>query len=235
MSNNRIGIHQPYLFPYIGYFQLINTVDTFVIADDLQYMKGGWINRNKILMNGAPYMFTVPLHKASQNKLINEIMIKPETGWDQKFLRTLQSAYGRAPYFPDVFPLVEHIVSEENEYIVDLIQNSISALVEYLKIETRIVPSSTVYGTGDLQKEEIIFKIAKEEQANHYINLIGGIELYDKEEFRQEGLKLNFLEPILNPYPQQNDSFIERLSIIDVMMFNSPDKIKQMLTEYNLK
>lgn len=232
--SKRIAIHQPYLFPYIGYFQLIRSVETFVLADDLNFMKSGWINRNKILMNGDPYLFTVPLHKASQNKLINEILIKPGTEWNDKFLKTLQSAYGRAPFFDEVFPMIENIFSDNHEYIIDLIRKSITELTDYLNIDTHIVPSSTDYNIRHLQKEEIIFKICSQENCNHYINLIGGVELYDKEYFKKNGIKLNFLEPILSEYPQGYDHFVERLSIIDVMMFNHPEKIGKMLNNYTL-
>ena len=93
----KVAIMQPYLFPYIGYYQLIKAVDSFVLLDDVNYIKKGWINRNRILLNGSPHLFTMPLEKASQNKKNCDLCLKGEFGtWIERFLITFQHAYASA-------------------------------------------------------------------------------------------------------------------------------------------
>lgn len=232
--NKTVGIHQPYLFPYIGYFQLINAVDLFVLADDFQYVKGRWINRNYILLQEQPYLFTVPLKKASQNKNINSIEMRIDNIWVDRFLMTLKQAYGKAPCFGMVFPVLEEIMKSDKTYISELIHYSITALNRYLEITTPLKLSSENYQTDDKKREWKIFEICGKENADRYINLIGGVELYDKAFFKENGLELQFLKPELKAYDQFDKEFIDRLSIIDVIMFNTPEQVHELLECYEL-
>lgn len=225
---------QPYLFPYIGYFQLINTVDKFVIFDDVNYINRGWINRNRILINGDYQMISIPLKEASQNKLINEIEIVNDQKWKEKLLRTLQFSYKKAPFFDNVFPLLEKIVLNNEQNISAFIYASIIDLLEYLKINTLIEPSSSKYNTKQLKAEQKILSICNQEKATTYINPIGGTELYSKQLFKDHNIKLFFLKTEKIVYNQNCKNFIPWLSIIDVMMFNSLDEVKNMLKQYDL-
>ncbi|WP_317047642.1 WbqC family protein [Adhaeribacter pallidiroseus] len=226
---------QPYLFPYVGYFQLIQAVDKFVLFDDVQYIKKGWINRNFILVNGKATMFTVPLQKASQNKLINEIKIADEVNWKEKLLKTVECAYRKADHFDTVFPLLVDIISVREENISKLIYFSLNKILKYLEIHKHLIPSSTIYDNNALKAQHRIINICLKEKALVYLNAIGGKELYDKETFEQHQLKLGFVRPVFRPYTQFSAEFLPGLSIIDVLMHNSPEQVVHFFKEYMLE
>lgn len=226
---------QPYLFPYIGYFQMINAVDVFVFYDDVNYIKKGWINRNRILVNGKDKLFTIPLKDASQNKMINEVDIFLETPEVRKILETIKQNYKKAPFFSEVFPIIENVFSSPSSTIGDLAKLSIKAVNEYLGITTVLKRSSVDFAdTKGLERAERLVAICKKTEAEQYINAIGGQELYTKQYFASQGIDLKFIksEPIV--YKQFDNEFVPWLSIIDVLMFNSVEEIKVFLNKYLL-
>lgn len=229
-----IAIMQPYIFPYIGYFQLINAVDKFIIYDDVNFINKGWINRNNILVGGKAHMFTIPLKEASQNKLILEISLLPGDPWRKKLLKTLQQTYFKAPNYPTVFALIEEIVTSPIETIHELNLHALQKVCKYMGIFTEIIPSSKIYCNTNLKGADRILDICKQEGANHYINPIGGMELYDKSKFEQEGIRLNFIKSVTSPYTQFQNAFVPWLSVIDVLMFNSPARVSTLLKDYEL-
>ena len=227
----KLGIMQPYFFPYIGYFQLIQLVDVYVIADDLNFIKNSYIKKNSILDNGAPALLSLQLIGASQNKLINEI----EVGNDiDKLLTAIQRRYAKAPYFKDVFPLLQTILSSKEKNLSRFLGYALMEISSYLGIQTKFLYSSEIEKNNDLKFDARIMDICKRVGADHYINAIGGKELYDKEEFAEEGVKLNFIDTNDIEYEQFGKAFVPNLSIIDVLMFNSKDEIKTMLDAYKL-
>lgn len=230
----KVGIMQPYFFPYIGYFQLINSVDKFVILDDVNYINRGWINRNRILINGEPRLISMPLKDASQNKMINEIEIANDQKWKEKLLRTLQLHYKKALFFSDVFRLVEKIILNKEQNLSAFIFASIIAINKYLAIKTVIESSSAKYITKHLKAEQKILNICFQGNATTYINPIGGTDLYLKQQFKDHNIELLFLKTKEVTYNQNCKIFIPWLSIIDVMMFNSRSDIKIMLNNYGL-
>jgi hypothetical protein len=230
-----IGIVQPYLFPYLGYFQLISEVETFVFYDDVNFITQGWINRNKVLVNGKANYFTIPCKNASQNKLINEVKHAMTDKKRGKLLRKIKFSYSNAPFFDDIFPIVENVLHTKSSHIADLAMQSIRQTVGYLNLDTTFKISSEEYHNTGLGKAERLIDICKQEKKTTYINPTGGKDLYDKEEFRSEGITLQFIEPSLEKYKQFDNDFIPGLSIIDVMMFNAPEKIRtDLLTAFNL-
>ena len=229
-----IAIMQPYIFPYIGYFQLINAVDKFVIYDDVNFINKGWINRNRILLSGKDHLLTIPLKNASQNKLIYEVDLLNTEPWRKKLLKTVQQAYQKAPNYQTVFPIVEEIVHFETDTISGLVVNCIRRICNYLRIDTEIVDSSRVYKNSDLKAQERILDICKQENAGRYINPVGGMALYDKERFRVEGVELYFIKSTAGPYPQLKNAFVPWLSIIDILMFNDAESIGKLLKEFEL-
>lgn len=230
----RLGIMQPYLFPYIGYFQLINSVDKFVIFDDVNYIKKGWMNRNRILLNGQEYKFTIPLDKASQNKIINEINLTLNNNWKARFLKTIISAYKNAPMFSRVYPLIEKIIDFENRNLSTFVSNSIIQICNYLEIKTQIIITSLPYNTAYLKGQDKILEICRIEKAEVYINPSGGREIYRREEFEKQNVRLLFLDSKPVAYKQFESEFKPLLSIIDVMMFNDLEKISWYLNKYEL-
>ena len=141
----KVAIMQPYIFPYIGYFQLIAAVDKFIFYDDVNFKKKSQINRNQILINGQANLFSVPLKKASQNKLINEIELRIDSIWVENFIITLEFNYKKAPYFKDIFPLIENILKKKTETISDLAIISIKEISNHLGLKTKFELSSEKY------------------------------------------------------------------------------------------
>lgn len=227
----KVAIMQPYFFPYIGYWQLINAVDEFVVYDDVNFIKGGWINRNNILSNGQKQLLTLPLSDASSFKKINEIDIVESAL--AKILRKINYAYSKAQFFCEISPIIEKILNSSKN-IAQLNYNAIVEIVKYLEISTKILLSSNLSKNNELKAQNKVIDICKNLDANIYINAIGGVELYDKESFKSEGIELNFIKMKDIKYNQLSNQFVENLSIIDVLMFNSKEQINEMLNNYEL-
>lgn len=233
----KVAVMQPYIFPYLGYFQLINAVDTFVFYDDVNFIKQGWINRNKILINGQENLFTIPIKRASSFELINQTELHPVIykKWKKKFLKGIEQSYKKAPFFWNVFPVIENLFDKNYNTIADLSMASIKIFANYLGLKTKFEISSDKFSdTKELERAARLKTINKSLKASTYINAIGGIELYSKEDFRQDNIDLKFLKSELKTYPQFNNEFISGLSIIDVLMFNSKEKVNEMLGNYQL-
>ena len=231
----KLAIMQPYLFPYIGYFQLINAVDKFVILDDVNYFKKGFINRNNYLINGEKKILTLPLKDASQNKLIMETEVLSDLSAKEKFLKTLEVSYKKAPCFTDVFPLIYKIIMHNESNLSAYLYNSIININNYLSIDTEIVKTSSVYNTHHLKGQFKILDICVQEKATTYINPIGGTQLYNKENFAEKSMNMYFLKIGNINYTQYKNEFIPFLSIVDVMMFNSISALKEHLANYTLE
>jgi hypothetical protein len=225
---------QPYFCPYIGYFQLLKLVDKFVIYDDVNYINKGWINRNNILVNGNKFLFQVPLIEASQNKKINTIEIVVDEKWKNKFLKTLAHSYKNAPYFIDVVSLIEDMFNTNYKLISEINYHSIVKICEYLDIKTEILSTSSIFDNHDLKGQYRILNICKKLNSKHYINPIGGVDIYDPVLFEENGIKINFITHKDIIYKQFNNLFVPNLSIIDVMMFNNKEEINILLDQFNL-
>ncbi len=230
----RLAIMQPYFLPYVGYFQLMSAVDKFVILDDVNYINRGWVNRNRLLLNGTAHMFTVPLRNASQNRLICDIELVDGQIWREKMIRTLRQAYGKTPSFPHIFGLFEQIINHPCLHLDEFLVNSLHKIATCLSLRVEIVNSSRIYGNTHLKGQERILDICRQEHAEIYINLIGGKDLYDAARFSEQGTRLSFLQPRPVNYPQGKGEFVPWLSILDVLMCNAPDTMSRLLLEYDL-
>lgn len=229
----KLGIMQPYFMPYIGYFQLMKAVDKYVVYDDVNYIKGGWPNRNHILINGEKEMFTVTLQKASQNKLFNEIVIGDDF---KKLMKTLQMNYSRAINFDQTMVLMERIISFPNKQLAVFIANSFREILSYLSVETEILMSSEIPKDNSLRGKDKIIQICEILGADTYYNAVGGKNLYDQEEFREHGITLNFVDSLPQVYSQLHTrEFVSGLSMVDVLMNNTKDKVNSLLESYQIK
>ena len=233
----KVAIMQPYLFPYIGYFQLIYSVDTFIFYDDVTYIKGGWINRNSILLNGKSHRFTIPLHKSSSNKLIKNIVISNNQNWKKKLLKSINQAYKKAPYYFTVFPIISDILQKNTASIAALNINAIKTILDYLQCPTNIQISSKLSNNGDKHKILKVISICKYLEATTYINAPGAAEMYKNSVhlFKDANITLNILHPQSKPYSQFNHPFIPNLSILDILMFNSQEKVIDFLKSYKIE
>lgn len=230
----KVGIMQPYFFPYIGYWQLINAVDKYVIYDDVNFIKGGWINRNRILMDGEAKMINLQMRGASPNKLINAVEVSGDIIYNKKLLKTIENCYKKAPYFLNAFPIIENIITQDNKNLAKYLEYSIRQICEYLSISTELMISSTINKNNNLKAQDKVIEICKIIGAEEYYNAIGGQELYSYEDFAYQNIKLRFLKTEEIKYNQFNNEYAPNLSIIDVMMFNSKEQIKKMLNRYEL-
>ena len=227
----KLAIMQPYFFPYIGYWQLINAVDTFVIFDDVNFIKKGYINRNSILLNGKPHIFTLELIGASQNKLINEIEIG---GNSRKILKTIEMSYKKSPYFYIVFPIIKDILDNKEKNLAKFIGHSLEKISNYLEMDTKFIYSSDIRKNNSLKAQDKILEIASLLKSTDYINAIDGQKFYDKERFSQENIQLNFLDTEITEYKQFENEFESHLSIVDILMFNSIEDINNILSKFKL-
>ena len=226
---------QPYFFPYIGYFQLMNAVDEFVVYDNIEFTKKGWINRNRILVNGQDLFITLPLKKDSDYLDVRDRYLADSWSSESvKMLNRIKESYRKAPQFEAVYPLVEKCIYFEDASLFNFILYSLNQVKEYLEIRTSFIVSSTIAIDHNLKAEKKVIAICKARNADSYVNPIGGIQLYIKDEFKNEGIDLNFLKANDFEYKQFNNEFVPWLSIIDVMMFNSKETIAKMLTQYGI-
>ena len=231
----KVGIMQPYFMPYIGYFQLINAVDKFVLLDDVQYINRGWINRNRILMNNGDFVFNLPIKKAARHLNINERFFAQSFNDEtEKLKKCFYYAYHKAPYYNEVEEVLLDIFSYNNLNVSQFICHSLEAVCKYLDIKTFIYTSSEIIKNEALKKQDRIIEINKIMNSSNYINPIGGTQLYCKDVFEANNIILNFIKTKNIVYKQYDNDFIPNLSIIDVMMFNSKEEIKELLKEYEL-
>lgn len=218
----KLAIMQPYLFPYAGYFNLIGQVDKFVFYDDVNFIKGGWINRNRLIIAGEVRYFTVPLVGASPNLKINEVKVQARALWERKLLASIQQSYAKAPNFAGAFDCVREVLSGgEGEGIAQLAKRSIRLTAERIGISVDFVESSTVYDNQHLSSSARVLDICCREGASTYVNPPGGRALYRYEDFLAHGITLRFNDVGLKPYKQFTDAFTPGLSVLDMMMFNS--------------
>ena len=229
-TNMKLAIMQPYFLPYLGYFQLIKAVDKYLIYDDVNFIKRGWINRNNMLINGQRFLFTLPLCGASQNKLINEIYLSNDRS---TLLKTIYNSYKKAPYFSTIFSMVEQILGYEDKNLANFVGNSIIQISNYLQLDTEFLYSSDIKEKNNLLKgQEKVLNICAAMGASEYINSIGGADLYSKEQFEECNIKLSFIKTQLIEYKQFNNQFVPDLSILDVLMFNSVEQTNELLNKY---
>lgn len=230
-----IAIMQPYFLPYIGYFQLMAAVDRFVVFDDVHYINRGWINRNRLLLNGEAHIFTVPLSGASQNKLICDIELVNDDGWRDRLLRTIRQAYAKAPCYAQVAVLIEGIIRHPVCRLDEFLLHSLREIAGYLELPTEIVASSRSYGNQELRGQERILDICRQEGAQRYVNAIGGEALYERARFSEQGVELKFLRSRPLSYAQGGSEFVPWLSVLDVLMFNPQPQVRLLLGEVDLE
>lgn len=251
-----IAIMQPYFMPYIGYFQAINAVDKYILYGNVNFEKKSWVNRNRLMQrNGAIEPMVVPLKKKSSSAMIKEIAIDYSTDWQRRLLRSIQTNYGKAPYFEETYSLLTSILSTPYETLMELNTESIKAVAKHLDITTEIETDNSRFDgmeeelrqlddryeafpymlkTCPVRKVARVIEMCKGEGCDHYINAIGGMELYSKDEFAQYGIQLEFIKTNPIVYDQFGNPFEPYLSIIDVLMHNGKEKTKQLLNEYTL-
>ena len=231
----KLAIMQPYLFPYLGYFQLIQAVDKFVFYDDVTYIKGGWINRNRFLYRGEVRYFTVPTENASSFVPISAVGIQARLPWRSKLIETIRIAYKEAPYLQQGLALFRRVIDAPTRNIGDMARASVEYTLEYVGLKREVVPSSSIYGNAQLKGSERVRDICLREGATEYVNAPGGRSLYRADEFARQGCRLRFLVPEFPEYRQGRGEFVAGLSVLDMLMRCPPEQIAGMLNAHSLE
>jgi hypothetical protein len=228
----KLAVMQPYFLPYIGYYQMMNAVDRFVLYDDVCYINRGWINRNRIQINRQPWMFTLPLSNASQNVLIKDLIVSESvTRWSEKFKLTLRRAYAKAPEYGEVECLIYSCLSCDSQWLMDWILQSLDVVCDYLSIPTHRVRSSERYPNTGLKRQDRILDMCRREKTTTYINGKIGQALYSPAAFAAENTEIRIMSTTCH-YKQFEEPFIPHLSIIDVLMFNNRDQVQALMGKY---
>lgn len=228
-----MGMNQPYFMPYIGFWQLVNAVDVFVIGDDYHYINRGWVNRNRILQEGQAKYFNIEVDHASQNKQINELLLSDVFDPEKK-LSQLRTLYHSAPYFQQGYELMRKIFACDERNLAYFLEHSMQCVCDYLGIQTKFLRSSGIPHNAEYKKEYRIFEQCKYIGADVYINAIGGQKFYFYEQFHDQGIQLGFIKTGDIQYMQFGSEFVPNLSIIDVIMFNSKEEMQQLLQNYSI-
>jgi len=232
----KIAIMQPYFCAYIGYYQLIKSVDKFIIFDNIQYVKRGWFNRNRVLHNENALLFTIPLKKDSSYKEVKHRYLADNSIIGiKKILVQLQNFYRKAPFYYQIYPFIENLFLQNNKNLFNYIYYSVIELCAILNINTQIIISSSLDIDHKLKAQDKILAICKYFKTDTYINPIGGKDIYDKEIFKREGVDLKFIKSKNIEYNQFDNKFVPSLSIIDVLMFNEIEQVMCYLNEYKFE
>lgn len=236
ISSNCLSIQQPYIFPYIGYYQLINASELHVIFDTVNFKKRTWITRNRILEKNQIKYINICISHASQNKKISELELVRNLDWKIKFLKKIELAYKKAPYFNDIFPIIEKIINYKSNYLSNYLHNSIVEVCNFLEIKTKIIKSSDLEIDQSLKKHNLILSILKNLNYKKYLGLPSGKNLYDKSLFEEHQVKIYFIKNDNLKYQQFNNIiFFERLSIVDMLMNIGKNKTIKNLSNFSLE
>jgi hypothetical protein len=225
----KLAIMQPYAFPYLGYFQLMRAADRFVLLDDVTFIKQGWVNRNRILGPHGPLRFTLPIEGASSNRRLCDLQLVEGARWRDRLLRTIEQSYRRAPGFARTLPVVERALRHPDRRLNAWLRHSLECLTEALAIQTPLVSAAEFHPAAGARGLHRLLEICRREGATDYLNAEGGRALYDPAAFSAQGLRLHFVEHIPRPYPQRGGPFVDRLSIIDALMWNNPASLERLL------
>lgn len=222
---------QPYLFPYLGYYQLVYHCDKFVFYDDVNYITRGFINRNNVLSGNSSQRFTIPVLKASQNKKINEHLFSIDY---KKTLLMIHNLYSKAPNFQLIYDLVESIITQDNRQVAKITSDSVIKVFDYLGIDKKTYFSSNLNFERTKIASTNLMSICNVLKEKKYCNAIGGRDLYNKTDFLKQGITLSFLEMTPVEYKQNKNEFVANLSMIDILMWNSKDEVIELLKQYKL-
>lgn len=232
---NSIAIMQPYFLPYIGYWQLMASVEKFIVYDDVNYIKGGWVNRNRIVINGRPSYFTIPLVGASPNKKISELKICNKMPWREKINMGFKNTYSRSAHFAEVMPVLASIIDCKEENLSNFLFEQLIVMRDALGVEAKMERASTSNVGAGLSGVQRVLSICHSKGAKTYVNLPGGRDLYSDYEFRRDGIELRFLQSQVREYKQRHsDIFFPSLSIVDVLFNCGLDMTRQALRDCTL-
>ena len=227
-----VAIMQPYFFPYIGYFQLMQAADIFVFHDDVQYIKGGWINRNRILKDNHVEWLTMPVRNASNYLPIDQRCFANEPATVDKMKRRLAAAYAKAQAFDRIASMIFELLDFPDANVASFNCTSLVALAKKLGITCKFIRSSELDEPELAKGQAKVLALCRRFGANRYINPIGGVELYDAHAFAAAGISLSFMRTTATPTITASGP--EHLSVIDGLMQNGFGGYARQLADFEL-
>lgn len=227
-----LGFMQPYFFPYLGYFDLINYSDRWIVFDTAQYIRRGWINRNRILHPEKGWQYiVVPIQKSKREEAIGNIRISDQEAWKEKIIGQLNHYKKHARYFKEIRSLLIDCLCTDEKKISKLNTAILKKICTYLDIPFQYqyfsemnldLPPVEYPGDWALHLSEAL-------GAKEYVNPPGGRDLYDNQKFEKRGIKLTIREISLFEYECNHYQYEQNLSIVDVLMWNAPENVKTYL------
>jgi len=251
----KLGVMQPYFFPYLGYFHVIVAVDEFVIIDQYEYSHKSWMSRNRILGNTKKgWVYIRPrLEKPSgRDYLIEEVNISKDSLWRKKLIKTLGQTYSKAPYFDEMYAFFKDLINFKPDTLSEFSFHAIFNIAQLLQIKTKIslntpefkilenelddyLQSYQAKNPNINKKQARVLEQCRRKNATHYVNTVAGNHLFSKEMMREFGVHLHFVSSRNIVYPQiVNNDFIPNLSIIDVLMHNGVEGTRKLLSKYDI-
>ena len=221
-----VGIHQPNYFPGISYFCKILYSDIFIFLDSVQFSKGNWTNRNRIKTAQGELMLTVPiLTKGKINQKVCEVLINPREQWLKKHIRGIEQSYKKAPFFPEIMPILEGLLDNHWQGLAKMNIALIKKICDVLGMQKSFFLSSDL-GGDNFHSTDLLISLIKTVGGNSYLSGAGGKKYMEIEKFPENGLGLHFLDYRPVPYRQQFGEFIPNLSIIDLLFNEGPDALR---------
>lgn len=230
----KITIMQPYFLPYIGYFQLMSAVNEFVILDDVNYIKRGWINRNRILVDGKEMYITKPIRGASQNKRINELQFVDDPGIGENMLRTISYAFRKSLFYLESEELFRNVILNTELRVPEYLEYSLIKLCEKLDIKVKISRASSYRNMLHASGQDGIIELCKILGCDSYYNAIGGQKLYDKKAFSSEGIELNFVKTDFEKMRMISSFQHLDYSILEIMAEHERSRVKDLLACFSI-
>ena len=233
----KLGIMQPYFLPHVGYFSLIKHTDEWVVFDTPQFIRHGWIERNRILKPGEGWQYIkVPLEKHRRETPINQVRIRVNEPWRELILAQIGHYKKIAPYYEGVIAFLREALAYETDMISAMNVHLLKKVCSHLGIPFR----SRVFSECNLElppvkaPDEWALNISLALGAEEYVNAPGGDSFFDRKKYDQHNLHLTFLAANMRRYDQKRAVFESQLSILDVMMFNSKSEILEMLDDISV-
>jgi hypothetical protein len=234
-ENQSVAIMQPFFFPYLGYFSLMKHTDNWIVFDDIRYSNQAWGNRNRILKHPEGWAWiNVPVKDHKRETFYSNILIQNEINWKRKIINQFEYYKIHAPFYKDVLKIIQEVFSEDFSHLVDLNIHAMKKVCEYLKIDFKYTKFSEMnLGINSVQHPgQWALEICKAIKSTNYVNPCEGHPIYDKKEYDDAGISLQFIINRVSPYDQKRAEFEARLSIIDVMMWNSVERVNELIDDF---
>lgn len=217
-----VAIMQPTYLPWMGYFDLIDSCDTFVFLDCVQFDKRSWQQRNRIKSAGGELLLTVPvLVKNRREQKIRDAQIDRTRGFAAQHLSSLRHAYSKAPHYAPHADALAAILGKDHLLLADLNIELIEFLSAALGVRTGTLRSSTLPAQGS--KVERLLSICEELGADHYLSAAGSRAYIEQNNlFLKHGMRVTYQEYAHPVYRQEHGEFLSHLSVVDLLFNEGP-------------